>query len=89
MIVWIFDNIPQEKIFITLAANTIKRTNQLGPSIAVFPTWSCEYPQRGAEMGTYTEVHNSESPTRSPTTLNLDTALYLYNFSCGLRIDNS
>ena len=47
MIFWIFDTILKEKILITLMAIAIKRTNQLVKSIAVFHTWSCEYPQRG------------------------------------------
>ena len=85
MIFRIFDNIPQENIFITLMAITIKQPNQLVLSIAAFPTRSCEYPQRGAEIGTHSEVHNSESSARSPTTLSLDNALYFYNFSCGLN----
>ena len=66
MIFLIFDNILQEKIVITLMAIAIKLTNKLVLSIAAFPTLSCEYLQRGAEMRTHSEVHNSKSSARAP-----------------------
>ena len=81
----LFVNIPQEKIFITLTAIAIEWTNQLVPSIAAFPTWSCQNSQRGAEMRTHSEVYNSEHYARSATILSLATALYFSNFSCGLN----
>ena len=51
----------------------------------MFRTWSSEYRQIGAEIGTHIEVHNSESSARLPTILSLDTALYVSNFSCGVN----